>query len=95
MNKNSYSNYTSYELTPGIWTFGHSDGPIKMKEKKMTDYIKDEPFLIGWNRFKTLEDATKYARRHTMESKEDTVIHQAVAVVRFPIPDYEVETLSV
>lgn len=59
------------------------------------DYSK-KPFTVDtYNTFETLAEATKYARQMTMSRKEDTVIQQNIAVVKFPIPDYEVETLSV
>ena len=60
------------------------------KEKKMN---REYPFHVDWQDFKTLEEATKFARKQTMHSKEDTVIRQDVAVVKFPVPDYEVEAI--
>lgn len=90
MNKNSYSSWNNpYGLIPNI-SLGYNDMPQK-KEKTMN---REYPFHVGWEDFKTLEDATKAARRFTMQSKEDTVIRQDVAVVKFPVPDYEVETLT-
>jgi hypothetical protein len=97
MNKNSYSNLNwDYICNPPI-SLGHSledyIRPKKKKEKTMENF-KEFPFHIGWDSYKTLEEATKAARRRTMESKEDTVIRQNIAVVKFPVPDYEVETLA-
>lgn len=56
--------------------------------------MNDHKFHVDYFDFKTLEEATKYARKQTMRNQEDTVIRQDVAVVRFPVPDYEVETLT-
>lgn len=65
------------------------------KEKKMAEYYKEKPFSVNWDNYATLEEATKAAKRQVMEGREDVVIRQTVAVVKFPVPDYEVETISV
>jgi hypothetical protein len=68
---------------------------MPQKKEKTMEHYKEFPYVIGWNTFKTLEEATKYARKQVMNSKEDVVIQQNISVVKFPVPDYEVETLSV
>lgn len=88
MNKNSYFETMIY---PPI-SLGYNEMPQK-KEKNMEHY-KEFPFSINWESYKTLDEATKAARKYVMNSKEDVVIKQNVAIVKFPVPDYEVETLS-
>jgi hypothetical protein len=59
------------------------------KEKKMNKC----PFHVNYESFETLDEAVKAAKKSTMRNKEDTVISQDISVVKFPVPDYEVEAI--
>jgi hypothetical protein len=109
MNKNSYSKVLfdhliypplvtkDFEWRPGEKVFTSIDGDVEItqKKEKNMDHYKEYPFSINWESYKTLAEATIAARKMVMNSKEDVVIKQNVAIVKFPVPDYEVETLSV
>lgn len=95
MNKNSYFSLNDIAKAKDYLQFGLIEqGPIK--EKKMDSKLKYHVVDGQWggvSSYETMDEALKAAKKMTMNTKEDTVIRQDVAVVRFPIPDYEVETL--
>lgn len=100
MNKNSYFNepVNAALIRQQIWDRQAKEDLLgynmPQKKEKTMDHYKEFPFHCEWQSFKTLAEATVFARKQVMNSKEDVVIKQNVAIVKFPVPDYEVETLA-
>lgn len=50
-------------------------------------------FLVGsayGDEFETIEEAEAAAKRRTQENCADTAIWKLAAVVKYPVPDYEI-----
>jgi hypothetical protein len=46
-----------------------------------------------WDDFKTYEEAERQAKITVEDEKRDVLIYEAVSLVKYPLPDYEVVKL--
>lgn len=94
MSSFSTSDSLKVKISPyydNYYSFGAMNCAPK-KEKEMIDTKK--PYSVGYRTFETSEEAVTYAKTLVRAQEVDVAINKIVSVVKFPIPDYEVEAVD-